>query len=217
MFGRCALRLRQCIQFARKRGVLSRRGAAGSGSLVARHRQVHAPCEAEIGTGYKRRCAKQADRHGVLGYKGARRKRLAHILLGRSFRNKLSKDVALPHPQSRKDHYRKEDKPSCGGIVRKFFKRTINITEYRNAKDDVNPAKNRTLGNIIHGRLRERGSVHCFAGHCFAISRFTTFEPPEAASWAFQSRIAWRTPRSIAASRRTSWPRRRRCGRWEFR
>ena len=29
------------------------------------------------GNGHKRRSAKQADRHGVLGYKGARRKRLA--------------------------------------------------------------------------------------------------------------------------------------------
>src|SRR5260370_19726191 len=76
MFGRCALRLRQCIPFARKCGVLSRRSAAGSGSLVARHRQVHAPCEAETGNGHKCRSAKQADRHGALGYKGARRKRL---------------------------------------------------------------------------------------------------------------------------------------------
>jgi len=31
---------------------------------------------------------------------------------------------------------------------------------------------------------------------------FTTFEPPETASWAFQYRTAWRTPRSAAASRR---------------
>ena len=65
--------------------------------------------------------------------------------------------MAFPHPQSRKNHYRKEDIPSWGSIVWKFFKRTINITEYRNAKDDVNPAKNRTLGDSIHGRLRERG------------------------------------------------------------
>ena len=77
MFGRCALRVRQCIPFARKRGVLSWRGAAGSGSLVARYWQVHAPCEAETGNGHKRRSAKQADRHVLLGYKGARRKRLA--------------------------------------------------------------------------------------------------------------------------------------------
>src|SRR6266513_2800904 len=76
MFGRCALRLRQCIHFAPKRGVLSRRSAAGSGPLVARHRQVHAPCEAETRNGHKRRSAKQAHRCGVLGYKGARRKRL---------------------------------------------------------------------------------------------------------------------------------------------
>jgi hypothetical protein len=50
-------------------------GAAGSGPLVARHRQVHAPCEAETGNGHKRRRAKQAHRCGVLGYKSARRTR----------------------------------------------------------------------------------------------------------------------------------------------
>jgi len=54
-------------------------------------------------------------------------------------------------------------------MVWKLFKRTINITEYRNAEDDVNPAKNRTLGGNIHGLLRERGwcivlrlSIHDF-------------------------------------------------------
>jgi hypothetical protein len=83
------------------------------------------------------------------------------ILLGRSCRNKSSKDVALPHPQSRKDHYGEEDKPSCRGIVWKFFKRTINIAEYRNAKDDVNPAKNRTFGALVHDP-----------------PRFMTLEPP---------------------------------------
>src|SRR5271156_2444715 len=34
MSGRCALRLRECIHFARKRGILSRRSAAGSGRLL---------------------------------------------------------------------------------------------------------------------------------------------------------------------------------------
>jgi hypothetical protein len=58
--------------------------------------------------------------------------------------------MAFPHPQSRKDHYRKEDEPSCGGVVGKSFKRTIDVTEYRNAKDDVDPAKNRTFGGIFH-------------------------------------------------------------------
>ena len=64
------------IHVARKRGILSRRSAAGSGPLVARHRQVHAPSEVETGNGHKRRSAKQAHRCGVLGYEGARRKRL---------------------------------------------------------------------------------------------------------------------------------------------
>src|SRR5712692_1739963 len=77
MFGRCALRLCECIHLAHKRGVLSRRSTAGSGSFVARHRQVHASCEAETGNGDKRRSATQAHRCGVLGYEGARRKRLA--------------------------------------------------------------------------------------------------------------------------------------------
>jgi len=35
--------------------------------------KFHAPCEAEIGNGHKRRGARQADRDGVLRYKGARR------------------------------------------------------------------------------------------------------------------------------------------------
>ena len=58
--------------------------------------------------------------------------------------------MAFPHPQSRKDHNRKEDVPSCGGVVWKFFKRTVDITEFWYGNDDVNPAKNRTLGDIFH-------------------------------------------------------------------
>jgi hypothetical protein len=50
--------------------------------------------------------------------------------------------MAFPHPKSREDKYRDEDKPSNGGIVWNLVKRTINITEYWNAKNDVNPAKN---------------------------------------------------------------------------
>src|SRR5207302_1115950 len=88
-------------------------------------------------------------------------------LLGRSFRNKTSKDVAFPHPQSRKDHYRKEDKPSCGGVVWKFFKRTINITEYRNAKDDVNPAKNRTCGGFVGSLGGDEGRL--LQGRCHGV------------------------------------------------
>jgi hypothetical protein len=68
------------------------------------------------------------------------------FVLGRSFRKKFSNEVALPHPQSRKHNYRKEDVPNSGGVVWNLVKRTINITGYRNAKDKVNRAKNRTLG-----------------------------------------------------------------------
>ena len=39
---------------------------------------------------------------------------------------------------------------TTGGVVWKFFKRTIDITDYRNAKDDVNRARNDTFGGIIH-------------------------------------------------------------------
>jgi len=40
--------------------------------------------------------------------------------------------------------------PNKIGVLWNFFKRTINITEYRNAEDDVNPAKNRTFGGFFH-------------------------------------------------------------------
>src|SRR5579859_6353383 len=62
----------------------------------------------------------------------------------RSFRNQPSNRLAFPHPQSRKDHYRNEDKPSCGCVVWNFVKRTIDVTEYGNRKEDMNPAKNGT-------------------------------------------------------------------------
>src|SRR5215469_10320167 len=77
MFGGRAIRLRECFHVARERRVLSWRRAAGPSPVVARERQVHAPCETKAGNGYKRRGSKQAHRGGVFGHKGARRKRLA--------------------------------------------------------------------------------------------------------------------------------------------
>src|SRR6267378_3712410 len=67
-----------------------------------------------------------------------------------SFRKKSSNDMAFPHPQSRKHKYRNKHKPGSGGVVWNLVKRTINITGYRNGKDDVNPAKNRTFGSFFH-------------------------------------------------------------------
>jgi hypothetical protein len=61
--------------------------------------------------------------------------------------------MAFPHPKSRKDKYRKEDKPNQVGVLWNFFKRAINITEYRNAKDDVNRAKKPTFDALVHDRV----------------------------------------------------------------
>ncbi len=58
--------------------------------------------------------------------------------------------MAFPHPKSRKDNYRNEDKPKNGGVLLNLLSRTINVTEYRKAKDDVNPAKNRTFDALVH-------------------------------------------------------------------
>src|SRR5258706_9853966 len=68
--------------------------------------------------------------------------------------------MAFPHPKSRKEHYRHEDKPSSRRVVWNLFERTINIAEYRNAKDDVNRAKDPTFGALVHDWL-----LHSFAIH----------------------------------------------------
>jgi hypothetical protein len=67
--------------------------------------------------------------------------------------------MAFPHPKSGKEHYGNDDKPNTVGVLWKFFKRTINITEYRNAKDDVHPANNRTFGGFF---LMIVSSIHDF-------------------------------------------------------
>src|SRR6266436_6016217 len=68
--------------------------------------------------------------------------------------------MAFPHPKSRKKHYRHEDKPSSGRVIWNLFKRTINIAEYRNAKNDVNRAKDPTFAALVHDWL-----LHSFAIH----------------------------------------------------
>src|SRR5882757_4594307 len=80
-----------------------------------------------------------------------------------SFRNKSSKEMAFPHPQSRKHNYRKSYITNNGGIVRKLFKGTINVTDYRNGEDDVNRAENRTFGGVSHSIPFHRE----FAAHTF--------------------------------------------------
>ena len=68
------------------------------------------------------------------------------FLLVRSFQYESSKDMTLPHPQSRNGDCRNGDEPNHRGVVWKFFKRTINITNYRNAEDEVNQTGNPTFG-----------------------------------------------------------------------
>ena len=72
------------------------------------------------------------------------------ILAAQYSGNKSSNGMALPHPESRKDKYGKEDKPDSRGVIGYFLKRTVDIPEDRNAKDDVNPAQNRPFGGISH-------------------------------------------------------------------
>src|SRR5438876_7715370 len=68
----------------------------------------------------------------------------------RSLRKKPSKEMAFPHPKPRKDKYGNEHKPSRGRVVWNLFKRTINITDYWNGQDEVNPANNRTFSGLFH-------------------------------------------------------------------
>jgi hypothetical protein len=76
--------------------------------------------------------------------------------------------MAFPHPKSRKDHYRNEHKASRAGVVRNLLKRTINITEYRNGKDDVNPANNRTFRGLVHDQFVLRLSA--IPGHYSGVA-----------------------------------------------
>ena len=71
-------------------------------------------------------------------------------LLSRSLQHKTTNKVAFPHPKSGKGKDRKEDEPNRWSVVRNLFKRTINVTDYRNSKDQVNPAKDRALGNFTN-------------------------------------------------------------------
>src|SRR5258707_1892091 len=51
------------------------------------------------------------------------------VLLGRFLRKKSSNDMAFPHPQSRKNKHRNEDKPSGGGGGLWFVEKGIKIKE----------------------------------------------------------------------------------------
>ena len=55
--------------------------------------------------------------------------------------------MAFPHPEAREDKQRDEDVPRSRGVLRDLLKRTVDVANDRNGKDEVNQAKNRALGN----------------------------------------------------------------------
>src|SRR5947208_11206098 len=87
--------------------------------------------------------------------------------------------MAFPHPKSRKDHYRNEYIPRRESVLRNVLKRTIDIANYRNGKDDVNPAKNRTLHALAHDSPLTILSrpVGGSTPNCFAYSAFNRCQP----------------------------------------
>jgi hypothetical protein len=58
--------------------------------------------------------------------------------------------MAFPHPQSRKENRRKGDIADDGSVIGKVFERAVNISDYRDAEDDVDPAQNRTFDGVAH-------------------------------------------------------------------
>jgi hypothetical protein len=69
-------------------------------------------------------------------------------MLRRSFRNKSVEGHGLSTSKIPKGQLQEGRQTEQRGRTLEFIKRTINITEYRNAKDDVNQAKNQTFGGI---------------------------------------------------------------------
>src|SRR5690348_4532053 len=96
-----------------------------------------------------------------------------------SSRNKSANEMAFPHPQSRKHNQRKSDIPNNGSVIWKLFKRTINVTDYRNGEDEVNPANYRTFGGISHSfnpfpfRIccTDFSTLDCRVFDCFAAEK----------------------------------------------
>src|SRR5579862_2648625 len=68
----------------------------------------------------------------------------------RTLGKKSPNNMPFPHPEPRKQQYRKKDIPDTESVVVGIRRRIVNITKYRNATDDVNPAKYRTLCRSFH-------------------------------------------------------------------
>src|SRR4029078_12040288 len=69
----------------------------------------------------------------------------------RFFPEQSPNGMAFPHPQSGQDEQRYEHISSRGGVIGDLFKWTIDISDDRNAQDEMRPAKNRAFGALGHG------------------------------------------------------------------
>src|SRR5579884_1349331 len=89
----------------------------------------------------------RASRQALLFSRQSRQNRFCSSIqlhsVGGSFREQPSNPVPLPHPKSRSEKYRNEDKPHRRGIGLNLVEGAVDITDNRNPEDDVNPAENR--------------------------------------------------------------------------
>jgi hypothetical protein len=65
-------------------------------------------------------------------------------------RKKPPNSLSFPHPQSREKNGWKIKVTKEWKIRASFVRRAINVSEQRQTKDDVRPAKNRTSGGVFH-------------------------------------------------------------------
>src|SRR5205085_4869687 len=61
--------------------------------------------------------------------------------------------MTFPHPESGERQDWNGNKPDHRCVIRQLFKGAVNITDDRNAEHNVDPAKNRTFGGIIHNQF----------------------------------------------------------------
>lgn len=64
-----------------------------------------------------------------------------------------SKEMTLPHPQARKDHYGKKDIPGGERVLGNLVKRAVDVANDWNGQNEVNPANDYALDAWLHDPL----------------------------------------------------------------
>jgi hypothetical protein len=72
------------------------------------------------------------------------------VVLVSLFGKEFSNGITLPHPQTREQNNRKVEIPEKGNVLHGFLRRPINVSNYKQAKDDVNPPEDRSFGVGVH-------------------------------------------------------------------